>query len=832
VNPKHLATLEYPKILERLASHAAFTPGKELALALIPTCYLSEACQRQSETSQARWLLSVKPEVGLGGARDVRASLQQAVLAAALPPTDLLDIRQTLIVARDLRRTITHLEDRVPYLADMAYRIQECPGLVQEIGRCISDRGDVLDTASPELARLRSEREVAHQRLLDRLKHIVHSPDNSQYLQEPFFTQRQGRYVIPLRAEFKGRIRGIVHDQSASGATLFIEPLATVELNNRWRQLDLDEQQEVHRVLLGLSQRVAAEADHIRWTSEALAEIDLALAKAHYAEELGAAEAHWSTSTTHSSDDSPYPPRAQQGTGEALPPAQQSLKLVVARHPLLDPHTVVPIDVVLAPETHILIITGPNTGGKTVALKTIGLLVAMAQAGLHIPAGEESVLPIFRSIHADIGDEQSIEQSLSTFSAHLTNIVHILCECDRDALVILDELGAGTDPTEGSALARAILEHLRQRGVTTFVATHYPELKTYAHHTAGVVNASVEFDAETLTPTYRLAIGLPGRSNAFAIARRLGLDGSIVEMAQAMVAPEARQTETMLQDIQTALDAARQERQAASSIRAQVETRLAELNQRLARIDLERRDILSAARAEAQREIETMREELRQWRERLPARLPWLPGGGAEPGQAAIQAAEEALDSLEARAAEEVASPAVPVYRGPLNPGDRVWVMPFNALGEVISSHRGEVEVQVGHFRSTVRRNQVELRERRAEQDSEQPLETTGSPPGSPYPGPPASAVSGRGLGVESPGMELDLRGQTSEEGLINLERYLDSAYVANLPWVRVIHGKGSGVLRSAVRDVLKRHPLVSSYRAGDEGEGGEGVTVARLATG
>jgi DNA mismatch repair protein MutS2 len=804
MNHKHLQTLEFHKILERLARHANFSASKELAVALMPAAYVSEARERLAETSEARRLLSVKPEVSIGGARDVRPLVRQAARAAALLPAELLDIRQTLIAARDLKRAIGRLEEPLPRLNDIAGRIQECPGLVQEITRCIGERGEVLDAASPGLARTRNELAAVHQRLLDRLNKLVQSPQTGQYLQESFFTQRQGRYVIPLRAEFKGRIRGIVHDQSASGATLFIEPLATVELNNRWRQLQLEEEEEVRRVLLALSELVAGEARRITATVEALAELDLALAKAKYAEELGATE----------------PELVEFST---------VFRLLSARHPLLDPQAVVPIDVVLPPETFILVITGPNTGGKTVTLKTAGLLAAMAQSGLHIPAAPGSALPWFRGIYADIGDEQSIEQSLSTFSSHLTNLVSILAECDEECLVVLDELGAGTDPVEGSALARAVLEHLRGRRVTTLVATHYAELKAYAHATPGVTNASVEFDAETLAPTYRLTIGLPGRSNAFAIARRLGLEEGIIQAAQGLVSPEAVQVEAMLRDIQAQLDAATHERAIAEAARARLEARLEELNRRLAQIDAERRDILNSARADARREIQAARQELRRLREAWTLGVPGAQSMGLSAVQVPYQESapsiqeleretEASLSALEAAVGvEEAPPPPQPRYRGPLYPGDQVWVEPYQAEGQVIRSRQGEVEVQLGRFRASVRRNQVELRER-ADQ-VETPLEE--------------EAVSLTGVQmpiVESPGLELDLRGQTTVEALGRLERYLDDAYLAGLPWVRIIHGKGTGALRAAVRDALQGHPLVASSEPGKEGEGGEGVTVARLA--
>ncbi len=802
MNPKHLATLEFPKVLERLARHTYFAAGRELALALMPQDNLDEARRRQAETSEARWLLSMRPTLSVGGARDIRTIIQQATLSAILLPIELLDVRQTLLSAATLKRSVLSYAERVPLLAALATHLHECPELAQEIERCIHPSGSILDEASPMLLRIRRELELVRQRLLARLEQILHSPENSAYLQEPLIIQRQGRYVIPLRAEFKGRIRGIIHDQSTSGATLFIEPMATVELNNQLRQLEVEEEQEVQRILAQLSQRVAAAATELRETLQALAELDLALAKARYADELRAVPAQWPD-------------------GDARPP----FRLFSARHPLLDPHTVVPIDIALDGQTFILVITGPNTGGKTVALKTVGLLVCMAQAGLHIPASESSQLPFYRAVYADIGDEQSIEQSLSTFSGHLTNIVQILEHCDRHTLVLLDELGAGTDPLEGSALARAILEHLRTREVTTFVATHYPELKWYAHQTPGVTNASVEFDAETLAPTYRLIIGLPGRSNAFAIARRLGLDAHIVEAAQTLIAPELRQVETMLHDIQATLDAARRERAAAESLRARLEAQAEELRQRLARIDAERRDILNAARAEARREIETVRRELKELRAQLPKSPPWQPNAETSSEEKALQQAAETLDAMEARLATPLPpSSAAPSYRGPLHPGDIVWVQPLQASGEVIESRRGRVEVQVGRFRTTVRRNQVELRARATDKQVEDAIPLI-TPIPSEIPRSPSELAA-------TPTSELDLRGQTTEEALIRLERYLDDVYRASMPWVRIIHGKGTGVLRQAVRQALQTHPLVSSFRPGEEGEGGDGVTVVYLATG
>ncbi|HIC93079.1 MAG TPA: hypothetical protein EYP09_02360, partial [Anaerolineae bacterium] len=520
--------------MSRLAEHTSFSAGRELALGLRPSTDPAEVRRRQGETSEARRLLALRGDLSLGGAHDVRPLVKNARREAVLLPTELLDIRDTLVRGRTLRRAILRLSDQFPLLADIAARIEECPRLVSEIARCINERAEVVDGASPDLARVRRELRETHRRLLDKLERIISSPSTAPFLQEPIITQREGRYVIPLKADFKGRIPGLVHDVSASGATLFIEPLATLELGNRWRELQVEEEREVRRVLAALSALVAEEGERVEHTVEALAELDLAFAKAKYAEELKAVEpklVSW---------------KAPRRPASNCQHPGSTIDLRKARHPLLDPATVVPIDVHLSDDYFILVITGPNTGGKTVSLKTVGLLALMAQCGLHIPAAEGSALSVFSGIYADIGDEQSIEQNLSTFSSHLNNIVDILRRADRRSLVLLDELGAGTDPSEGSALARAILSHLLERRITTFVATHYPELKVFAHATPGVENACVEFDLETLAPTYKLSIGLPGRSNALAIASRLGLASGIVDRAREMVPPQSLEAEGLL----------------------------------------------------------------------------------------------------------------------------------------------------------------------------------------------------------------------------------------------------------------------------------------------
>ncbi|GAB4443284.1 MAG: endonuclease MutS2 [Anaerolineae bacterium] len=787
MHQKHLNTLEFPKILERLAAYAAFSASKSLALALQPTPYVTQARQWQAETTEADELLSVKPNLGVGGSRDVRPHVARSHRGITLTPQELLEIRQTLTAARELARTLARLADDYPRLADIAGRIDPCTGLVNAISQAIDDHGEVKSSASPALARIRRDIDIAHSRLMEKLNRLLTS-SASQYLQEALITQRGGRYVIPVKADFKGRVRGIVHDQSASGATVFVEPLATVELNNQWRQLQIAEDEEIRRILAELAAQVSEQGQFIDHTVAALAELDLAFAKAKYAQAIDAVEP------------------------ELLDAASGGFRLLTARHPLLDPKTVVPITVDLADDTRMLVITGPNTGGKTVSLKTVGLLTAMAQAGLRIPAAEGSTVRLFRHIFADIGDEQSIEQSLSTFSGHMTNIVQILADCDDESLVIFDELGAGTDPVEGSALARAILTDLLARNVTTFVATHYSELKAFAHTTPGVANASMEFNVETLTPTYRLRIGLPGESNAFTIAGRLGLPAAVISAARGLVGENARQVEAMLAEIKSQADAARQQRREVEAVKA-------ELQQRLDEIDAERRDILNAARDDARREIKAVRQRIRDMEESFSAELEQrraeltaAPASAPAPEAAPLEAELEQLAAtIEPEKKPEPIKKAPPPPIGPVRVGDTVYVPQFATTGQVVSITNGQAEVQLGHFRATAPLKNLERRKAAAPEPVLAPT-TTVEP------------------AADSPGIELDLRGRMAEEAMVELDHYLDRAFRARLPWVRIIHGRGSGVLRQVVRDELRRHALVSSYQAGKEGEGGDGVTVAKLA--
>ncbi|NLG48689.1 MAG: endonuclease MutS2 [Chloroflexi bacterium] len=792
MDDKYLWILEYNKILDQLAGHTSFSAGRQLAVNLRPSSEEWEVRERLQETTEAKSLLATRTDVTLGGARDVRPLMRRAEVGATLQPTDLLDIRNTLNSGRTLRNVLIHLKDQVPLLAAKAELIDPLADVIQEIGRCLDDDGNVLDDASPALARIRHESAIARDRLYERLRRMVSSSDTARYLQEAIITQRNGRYVIPLKAEFRGRIPGIIHDQSASGATLFIEPLETVDLNNRWHELQLAEQREIERILAELTQMVGRDADVITRDVELLAELDLALAKAQYSYALRGVPAEMSESRWPVAD-------AEQ----QVPPYEHPLHLIRARHPLLNPATVVPIDVYIGGNYTVLLITGPNTGGKTVSLKTVGLLAAMSQSGLHIPAADGSRLPVFSGIYADIGDEQSIEQSLSTFSSHMSHIIDILRRADSQSLVLLDELGAGTDPVEGSALAQSIIKTLVDRGCIAVSSTHYSQLKVFAFSTPYVQNASVEFDVETLSPTYRLTIGLPGRSNALAIAKRLGLDESILSEAQRLLSPEDLEVDALLANVKSASEAADQAREDAEQRRTRVSAMETELRKKLVGIEEARRQVLEETRAEGRRELEELRETIRRLRRNMAQAV-----GTTQATQEVAQEVERLLEQMEQP--EPVREPVAPPSQK-LEVGDKVYVSTLGQTGELLSLSGQEAEVRVGGFRLRAPVGTLEFRSREA-------------------PPPPTESKAVRGPLVSSPGVELDLRGQRAEEVAPIVSKYLDDAYLAGLPWVNIIHGKGTGVLKEVVRQFLSDHPLVESYRPGGPGEGGEGVTVVHLA--
>ena len=805
MDPKTLSVLEYPKILERLRAFCDFSASMDLARSLEPTSSYDLAVARLAETAEARKLFSVQ-DIGIGGAHDIRPAADLAARGGVLDPQQLLDIKSTLISCRELKKSLERKTDEYPRLAQIASGLPESHGMVDAISRVLSDRGEVLDSASPKLATLRREIKIAHDRLMSRLQKYL--TESGSKLQEPIITQRDGRYVIPLRAEFKGQIKAIVHDQSSSGATLFVEPLPVVELNNRVRELELQARDEERRILYELSAQIGEHREELTYGVENLAMLDLIFAKAKYAEELRASE--------------PVLHRIESGKGKGEHQAENrlpSLRLMQARHPLLDPQTVVPIDVDPRPGTRAIVITGPNTGGKTVSLKTVGLLSLMAQSGMHVPAESGSELPCFHAVYADIGDEQSIEQSLSTFSGHITNIIRILKEIDQRSLVIFDELGAGTDPQEGAALARAILSFLLETGCTTLVATHYPELKTFAHSTEGVVNASLEFDIKTLRPTYHLTIGLPGRSNALLIAQRLGLPQPIIESARGEINPDDLRADKLLDDIRKERNRTSRERQKLERARDRLEAQTSVLEKRLEKIEDERREVIAKARAEGELEVAVLKKNIESLKSQLKrARQPLQ----------ALQEIEAKVEEIE----EKIEAPVIrrptidhgpsSISNRPLSLGERVRVNTLNAEGTITALGESDAEVQIGSLRVRARLADVVRKGREEEITEEKKKEEK----------PQAAEGSGRAAlsGTRSPGIELNLRGKLVEEGLEELERYLERAYSSGLLFVRIVHGKGTGKLREAVRNALRSSPYVASYEEPKENEGGAGVTVAKIA--
>ena len=669
----------------------------------------------------------------------------------------------------------------------------------------MAERGEVLDSASPKLGTLRREIKIAHDRLMSRLQRYLTESGNK--LQEPIITQRDGRYVIPLRAEFKGQIKAIVHDQSSSGATLFVEPLPIVELNNQVRELQLQERDEERRILYELSAQIGGYRDELTYGIENLAVLDLIFAKAKYAEELKASEPILQKVEGRKQKNGDHPPAVHR------PP---SIRLIQARHPLLNPQTVVPIDVDPQPGTRAVVITGPNTGGKTVSLKTVGLLALMAQSGLHIPVQSGSELPCFQAVYADIGDEQSIEQSLSTFSGHIRNIIRILKEIDHRSLVIFDELGAGTDPQEGAALARAILSFLIEIGCTTLVATHYPELKTFAHSTEGVVNASLEFDIKTLRPTYHLTIGLPGRSNALLIAQRLGLPQPIIESAKGEIHPDDLRADKLLDDIRKERNRTARERQKLEKARERLEAQTKELEKRLEKIEDERREVLAKARAEGELEVAILKKNIESLKSQLKKAK--QPLQVLQELEEKVKAIEEKIEAPVERR-ETIDHGSSTVYR-PLSLGERVTVNTLNAEGVITALGESDAEVQIGSLR--VRARLGDLVRKSGEQSPVFSSQLENDKP---------QTVLNRPLStVSSPGIELNLRGKLVEEGLEELDRYLERAYSSGLLFVRIVHGKGTGRLREAVRNALKSSPYVASFEEPKDNEGGAGVTVARMA--
>ena len=808
-----LELLEYPKVLEQLAQHCAFQGGMERARQLQPSSDLPTIQANLSLTEEAYAFLAHQSEPSFGGIKDVSNLTSRATRRIQLQPPDLYDIHLMLDRTLKLQRTFVKHAETYPGLAQLAALMQPCRELSAEIFRCINERGEIRSQASSALSRIRSDLRREQERLVRLLGRLTSNPNLKPYLQDNLVTQRQGRYVVPIRTEYKSKLPGIVHDQSASGATTFIEPLGVVDQNNEVRSLELAERKEVGRILSLLSETAAASHTEIELNVSVLSDLDFVLAKARFAYTVGGIRPEMVEQRPR------YMAGAKVGEDKEQTWHPGSLVwLRQARHPLLPKEGAVPLNFELGPvpgptgvpPSQVVVITGPNTGGKTVALKTVGLMVLMAQAGLLIPAGSGSRLSVFNNVYADIGDEQSIEQSLSTFSSHLTNIVSILDEATDSSLVILDEVGAGTDPEEGSALAAALLEHLRKRGVTTMASTHYSEIKLYAHSTVGVCNAAMEFDVETLQPTYKMQMGLPGRSNALTIARHLGLSEAVVSLAETNVKAELSDANSMLEDIRLARQRALEMQGEASKEREEAQQDRGELEKRLAHVEEDRREVLALARADMVKLMERTKQELRDLRKQAAADFS---SSSRREKQDTVDAAQIRLAEMAAEmpSAQVQSAPRdEPAPVGPIAKGDKVWIRTLQASGTVTSEPElgKPVEVQAGQMRLKTSLESLELRQK-AQREAVKINFTQA----------PRTEVT----------MELDIRGFRVEQGIVQVDKYLQEAYFSRMPWVRIIHGKGTGQLRTAVRRTVQRHPHVAKSRPGETEEGGEGVTVATL---
>lgn len=787
VDDHTLRVLEFEKVLQLLAGETAFSVGRELALQVRPATEYDEAFELLSLTAEMRLLDQLGIDIPFAGAKDVRSMIHSAGIGQVLEAADLVDAAQTLRTAWRARAVVEKIRPRIPRLAAITDQVGDFRRFSDEIDRAITARGEVADSASDVLASTRRELRTAQDRLEQRVQAAMADAIRRGIVQEGIITERNGRKVIPVKSDYRGQLAGIVHDVSSSGATVFVEPMGVVDAGNQVRELQLAEQREVRRVLQRLTAILGESEALALQTVLALAQLDVISAEVRLGKRMKA--------------QLPAPGEVDNW----FKPSGVTV-IVRGRHPLLR-GDVVPTDLEVGGDFAGVLITGPNTGGKTVALKTMGLLTLMAQAGIPVPCDEGSRFVCYERIYADIGDEQSIEQSLSTFSSHMRNVISILADATPGTLVLLDELGAGTDPTEGAALARAILETLLERGCKLVATTHHGELKAFAHNDPRLRNASVEFNLETLSPTYHLTIGLPGQSNALAIAQRLGLDGGVLAKAEAQLTPEHFELELLLAEI-------RDERIAATDARRREElaTREAEdlrvaLAERRNTIEQERSSILSAAHREAEDAVAAAHRQLDELRRRATNR-------DFDP-----RAAEETLKQLDTDIEKLAvrAKPRRPEIVRPLaltrevQSGDSIHVRDIPQVGEALSGvgEDGRVEVQFGSLRMKVSVDRIDR--------IELPAASRGTVSTFVPLGPPVS-------------MELDLRGRRAEDALEQFETYVDSAFRAGLPFVRIIHGKGTGALRAAIREALTGHPLVRRFESAPPNEGGEGVTIALLA--
>ena len=791
MNDKTFRVLEYQKIVEKLMEKAESELGKKMAKEIKPSISLEEVEYLQRETKEALDLIMKNGNPPLFGIFDISRELKMAEIGGVLNPSSLLKVSDSLRVSRSLKKYMKELkeEERIKYpiLQELIGSLRVLKTIEDEINNAIINENEISDNASTNLRSIRRQIINKNESIRNRLNSIISSPKYKKFLQDSIVTMREGRYVVPIKQENKAYFPGLVHDQSSSGATLFVEPMAVVELNNELRELEIKEREEIERILKELSALVAEEAENIKNNQNVLQRLDFIFAKGKLALEM----------------DGTKPLLNRDGY----------INIKKARHPLLDSKEVVPIDIYLGKDFNTLVITGPNTGGKTVTLKTVGLLTLMAQSGIHIPADFNSQMGVFDQIFADIGDEQSIEQSLSTFSSHMTNIVDILDNLEQNSLVLFDELGAGTDPTEGAALAMSILNHLLKLNIRTIATTHYSQLKIYALTTDRVRNASVEFDVETLSPTYRLLIGVPGKSNAFEISKRLGLQSYIINYAKTLVSKENVEFEDVLQAIDKDRKIIEENRFEAERLKSEVEKLKEELTKEKEKTKVEREKIITRAKEEARNILRAAKEES----DHIVTELRHISTEIEKDRNKKIQEAQEklksSLDQVESSLSKDILNVKSKKIPKNLKIGETVEVLSLNQIGNVLDlpDENGNVQVQIGIMKVNVHISTL----RRAEElESEKTYTST------------KKIIKSKSSNIKN---EIDLRGHTLDEALLDLDKYIDDAYIAGLKEAYIIHGKGTGVLREGIKSYVKGHRHIKTFRSGKYGEGGDGVTVIEL---
>ena len=793
MNQKALKSLEYYKIIDQLAEKASSPMGKDLCKHLLPSEDVYEIRHMQTQTRDALTRLFQKGNISFGSVKDVRGSLKRLEIGSSLGISELLAIAGLLEnTNRDKAYSRNERGDaREDSLDGMFESLEPLTPLSSEIRRCILSQDEISDDASSGLMHVRRSMKIANDRIHTQLASLVNGSARN-YLQDSVITMRNGRYCIPVKAEYKGQVPGMIHDQSSTGSTLFIEPLAIVKLNNDIRELELEEQKEIEAVLAALSEQTAQNVDAIRADLEIMIQLDFIFARAGLAMDMNATEPIFNT--------------------------EKRIRLKQARHPLIPKKQAVPIDIRLGEDFDLLVVTGPNTGGKTVSLKTVGLFTLMGQAGLHIPAFDHSELSVFHEVFADIGDEQSIEQSLSTFSAHMTNTVSILKEADDRSLVLFDELGAGTDPTEGAALAIAILSNLHRRGSRVMATTHYSELKVFALSTPGVENGCCEFDVETLRPTYRLLIGVPGKSNAFAISQKLGLSQDIIEEAKTHLTKQDEDFEDLLADLEQKRVTIEQERDQINSYKEEIRELKQRLESKQEKLDLSRDKILREANEQARNILQEAKDyadtTIRNFQKYGKAA-----GVSAKDMEKERGKLREKMSTVDKKLSAKNAAPKKShkqLTAKDLHIGDSIKVLSLNLKGTVstLPDAKGNLFVQMGILRS-----QVNIRDLEKLDDT---VITGGnfSKTGS------GKIKMSKSASVST---EINLLGKTVDEAIMELDKYLDDAYIAHLPSVRIVHGKGTGALRKGVHNYLRRQKHVKSYRLGEFGEGDAGVTIVEF---